>query len=277
MKRKYECIAVTAFMICALIIPLHAFAGGGKAEMVASPEYQERPPLTTSLFKSDQAVLSDAAISRILSSKFELPDNVAVALMKFRSDESKAVYYYGYNYWRSEGYLKNQQSIIETLSDEIRKSDRVLDVTLFPDILTPAEPTISVIREAAVRLQADVVLVFITHSDIYQKVRALAPDEVKAYSTSEAFLLDVRTGLIPFTKIITEDFQTKKQPSDTNMKETLLRAENEAVLKSVRILGDDITGFLAVAPVRSASPEEITGSDSENANTEMNENMSEAD
>ena len=136
---------------------------------------------------------------------------------------------------------------------------------------TPAEPTISVIREAAVRLQADAVLVFITHSDIYQKVRALAPDEVKAYSTCEAFLLDVRTGLIPFTKIITEDIQTKKQPTDTNMKETLLRAENEAVKKSVSILGDDINEFLAIAPVHAVALEDTVSGEAEIDDPEMND------
>jgi hypothetical protein len=257
MKQKYNFMIFTVFLICTLIliIPIRAFAGG--AAQVEKPEYQERPTLTTSLFKSDQDVLSDEAISKILSSKFELPQKVAIALMKLRSDEAKAIYYYGYNYWVSEEYLKNQQNIIDTLSDVIYKSNRVLEVTLFPDILIPAEPTISVIREAAVRLQADVVLVFIIHSDIYHKPRALAPNEVKAYSTCEAFLLDIRTGLIPFTKIITEDFITRKEPMDINIKETFLRAENEAILKSLYILGDNINEFLAIAPVHSIKPEEV--------------------
>jgi hypothetical protein len=255
MKKKYECILFTVFFTCAVLIPIQAFAGG-KAQ-IESPEYQERPTLTTSLFKSDQDILGEEAIGKILSSKFELPQKVAIALMKFRSDEAKAVYYYGYYYWRSEEYLKNQQNIIDTLSDTIYKSERVLEVTLFPDILTPEEPSIAIIREAAVRLQADAVLVFILHSDIYRKSRFLAPDEVKAYSTCEAFLLDVRTGLIPFTKIITEDIITKKKPADTNMKETFLRAENEAILKSLYILGDEVNEFLEIAPVRIGKIEEV--------------------
>ena len=142
MEKKYVCIFFTVFSVCAFLAPMNVFAGGQKEAMVASPEYQERPPLTTSLFKSDQAILSDEAIGKILSSKFELPQKVAIALMKFRSDEAKAIYYYGYYYWRSEQYLKNQQNIIDALTDAIHKSDRVLEVTLFPDILTPAEPTI---------------------------------------------------------------------------------------------------------------------------------------
>ena len=269
MKQKYNYMIFTIFLFCILFlfIPISAFAAGKEA--IEKPEYQERPTSTTSLFKSDQDVLSDEAISEILSSKFELPQKVAIALMKFRSDEAKAIYYYGYNYWRSEEYLKNQQNIIDTLADVIYKSNRVLEVTLFPDILTPAEPTISVIREAAVRLQADVVLVFIIHSDIYHKARALAPDEVKAYSTCEAFLLDIRTGLIPFTKIITEEIKTKKERTDTNIKETTLRAENEAILKSLYILGDNINEFLAIAPLLSIKPEEVIDEQAASNNLEI--------
>ena len=140
---------------------------------------------------------------------------------------------------------------------------------MFPDILTPAEPTISVIREAAVRLQADVVLVFIIHSDIYHKTRTLAPDEVKAYSTCEAFLLDIRTGLIPFTKIITEEIITKKERTDTNIKETTLRAENEAILQSLYILGDNFNEFLAIAPVQSIKPEEDIDEQAASSNHEI--------
>jgi hypothetical protein len=269
MKQKYKCIIFTVFFTCTsiLFIPIHAFAGGAK--QIESPEYLERSTLTTSLFKSDQDVLGDEAISKILSSKFELPQKVAIALMKFRSDEVKAIYYYGYNYWRSEDYLKNQQNIIDTLSDVIYKSNRVLEVTLFPDILTPVEPTISVIREAAVRLQADVVLVFIIHSDIYHKARALARDEVKAYSTCEAFILDTRTGLIPFTTIITEDITTKKEFTDINIKETTLRAENEAILKSLFVLGNNINKFLEIVPVHSIKPEEVIDEQAASNNLEI--------
>ena len=128
MKQKYNFMIFTFFLIymLTLFIPINTFAAGKEA--MEEPEYQERPTLTTSLFKSDQDVLSDEAISKILSSKFELPQKVAIALMKFRSDDSKAIYYYGYNYWRSEGYLKNQQNIIDTLSDVIYKSDRVFAI-----------------------------------------------------------------------------------------------------------------------------------------------------
>ena len=52
------------------------------APLMSSSEYQARPPLEASLFPSDQAVLGDEAIKRILSSKVELPEKAKVAVMK---------------------------------------------------------------------------------------------------------------------------------------------------------------------------------------------------
>ena len=44
----------------------------GSAPMMTTAEYAERPSIETSLFSSDQAVVSDEAIQRILSSKLEI-------------------------------------------------------------------------------------------------------------------------------------------------------------------------------------------------------------
>ena len=41
--------------------------------VMATPEYAAKEPIATSLFPSDQAVLGDEAVARILSSKLELP------------------------------------------------------------------------------------------------------------------------------------------------------------------------------------------------------------
>ena len=250
-------IIIFMIIISLMIIVNIAFAGGGK-EQIKSEEYQERPTLETSLFKSDQDILSEEDINKILSSKFELPNKIKIAVIKLRSDERRAIYYYGYNYWRSEEFLKNQQNIIDTLTEELYKSERVLEVTLLPEILTPREPTVSVLRVATVRMQADVLLVFYLSSDIYRKTRFLAPDQVKAYCTVEAFLLDVRTGLIPFSSINTEDILTKKIGSDAGMQETSFRAENEAVLKALKTLGNEFVEFLIIVPQTIKMPEELT-------------------
>src|SRR5262245_19905479 len=71
--------------------------------VMATAEYAAKEPIATSLFPSDQAVMTDDAVGRILSSKLELPAKAKVALMKFPDGEGSR--YYGRSYWRDEEYL----------------------------------------------------------------------------------------------------------------------------------------------------------------------------
>src|SRR5215471_4692249 len=71
--------------------------------VAATSEYAAREPIASSLFPSDQAILSDEAVQRILSSKLELPTKAKVALMKFPEAEGSRRYY-----WRDQEYLKLQ-------------------------------------------------------------------------------------------------------------------------------------------------------------------------
>jgi hypothetical protein len=214
-----------------------------RAGMV-SKGYDEPPTLTSSLFKSDQVVLDDEAIKKILSSKLVLPENAKIALIKFPGSQHDAFRYYGYYYWRSEDYLKTQQNYIDTVTKKLSGSKRISEVILLPSLLTPKDATIPVLREAAVRLQANLLLIYRVTSDIYHRPRMFADDQVKAYSTCEAVLLDVRTGVIPFTTVITKESQTKKEKRDMEITETMKRAESSAVLDSLNAVADKLVLFL---------------------------------
>ena len=65
--------------------------------VMATTDYAAKEPIATSLFPSDQAVMSDDAVGRILSSKLELPAKAKVALMKFPDMHGSR--YYGRYYW----------------------------------------------------------------------------------------------------------------------------------------------------------------------------------
>ncbi len=221
--------------------------GGREGPMAALAAYGEQPVLTASLFKADQAVMEDAAIQRILSSKVVLAKEARIALLKFPEPRHAALRYYGYQYWRSEDYLKTQQEHIDTITRKLTASDRVSEVILLPSLVTPAQATIPTLREAAVRLQADLLLVFRPVSDIYYQPKLFAQDQVKAYCTCEAVLLDVRTGTIPFTTVTTRDRLEKKEKQDLSVNETMRRAETGAVLDALNAASDKLVAFLAKA------------------------------
>ncbi len=210
------------------------------------PSHENEDPIATSLFPSDQAVMSDDAVGRILSSKLELPAKAKVALMKFPDMHGSR--YYGRYYWRDEDYLKLQQSQVDTLTQALLASDQIAEVTPLPSLMTPTRVSIPVLREAAVRMQADLLLVFRVGSDTYSQYRAFAKDKVKAYSTCELVLLDVRTGLVPFTRVVSREREELKQSADLDLSETMRRAEQTSAAESLSAAAQDLVGFMKSVP-----------------------------
>jgi hypothetical protein len=206
-------------------------------------ESDAREPAIASLFPSDQAVLSDEAVARVFSSKLELPAKLKIALMKF-PDEAAGARYYGRYYWRDEQYLKLQQAQMDALSKTLLASPVVTTVTPLPSLMTPKQPAIPIIREAAVRMQADLLLVFRINSDTYSQYRTFAKDQVKAYSTCELVLLDVRTGLVPFTRVISSEKLELKQSSDLDLAETIRRAEQDSSATALENATKDLVNFI---------------------------------
>jgi len=209
----------------------------------ATLDYAAKEPLASSLFPSDQAVLSDESVQRILSSKLELPAKAKVAIMKFPGAEGFRRYY-----WRDEEYLKLQQSQMDALSQALVTSGEVAEATPLPSLMTPSRVSIPVLREAAVRMQADLLLVFRVGSDTYSQYRTFAKDKTKAYSTCELVLLDVRTGLVPFTRVTSRERLEVKQPADLDLSETMRRAEQASATEAIKAAAEDLVSFLKSAP-----------------------------
>lgn len=218
----------------------------GVTSTMATADYAAREPIATSLFPSDQAVLGEEAVGRILSSKLELPAKAKLAVMKF--PEAEGSRYRGRYYWRDEEYLKLQQEQMEALSKTLLVSDQIMEVTPLPSLMTPNRVSIPVLREAAVRMQADLLLVFRVGSDTYSRYRTFAKDKVKAYSTCELVLLDVRTGLVPFTRVVSSERLELKQSADLDLSETMRRAEQASAAEALKVSAEDLASFLKSVP-----------------------------
>lgn len=231
-----------------------ALSGCAKMPVAATPimataEYAAREPIATSLFPSDQAVMSEASVERILTSKLELPAEAKVALMRFPDPEGPR--YYGRYYWWNKDYLKLQQSQVDTLTQVLEASDQIAEVTPLPSLMTPSRVSIPILREAAVRMQADMLLVFRVGSDTYSRDRMFAKDKVKAYSTCELVLLDVRTGLVPFTRVVSRERVETKQAADLDLSETMRRAEQASAAEALRVAAEDLVIYVRSVPRRS--------------------------
>ena len=207
---------------------------------MSSPEYQAREEMTESLFKADQAVLSNEDIARILSTRVTLPANARAAVLRYGLRNETA-------YW-SEEFARMDQNIATNFVTKLGASERLSDVALLPSMLIPKEMAIPYLREAAARFQADVLLVYRTASQTFSKHNVFVKDETRAYCIVEAVLLDVRTGIVVFSSVMTENFTTKKGDGEMNLYETTKRAEQEAVGKALTKIADDLILFLKGIP-----------------------------
>lgn len=215
---------------------------------LATADYAAREPIATSLFPSDQAVLGDEAVNRILSSKLELPAKAKLALMKFPDAKGWGARFYGSYYWHNEEYLKLQQAQVDGLAKALLASDHIVEVIPLPSLMTPRQMSIPVLREAAVRMQADLLLIFRVDGDTYSQYRLFARDKAKAYSTCELVLLDVRTGLVPFTQVLTRERLELTQSTDLDLAETMRRAEERAATDALKTAAGELVAFVKSMP-----------------------------
>ncbi|MDG1930127.1 MAG: hypothetical protein P8I58_02250 [Flavobacteriaceae bacterium] len=201
--------------------------------------YEPDPPITKSLFDDKTSTISEENIQKILDGNYSLPDNLRVSLVKLESTQNRGNYY-----WNDEEYLKSQQKYLDLFTTKFKQSGRVLKVSKIPDLLISNNPTFTSIREAAVRTQSDIVVIYSINSDLYSKNKLFSKSDIKAFATTQLIILDVRTGLIPFSTIITEEYQSKRQENELNDNEAENRIKHEAVLLTIQEIGKRINSFL---------------------------------
>ncbi|MCC6487835.1 MAG: hypothetical protein IT364_10080, partial [Candidatus Hydrogenedentes bacterium] len=134
---------------------------------------------TGSLFASDQAVLSNEDIARILSSPVTLPEKARLAVMQLGQNT---------RYWSESSPVLGQQTTASFL-EALKQCPRIAAASALPSILVPERHTVPYLREAAARYQADLLLIYRQNTGSYEKYRAIESDQVKAYCTVEAALL----------------------------------------------------------------------------------------
>ncbi|MEM0994812.1 MAG: hypothetical protein AAF806_31830 [Bacteroidota bacterium] len=212
-----------------------------------APRYQtynqyDQEPITASLFEDETATISEENIQKILDGDYALPKELRVALVKLEGTQSQTRYY-----WNDETYLKSQQAYLDSFTSQFKQSDRVQRISKIPDLLLSDKKTFTNIREAAVRTQSDIVVVYTIYSDLYAKYKLFAKSDIKAFATTQLMILDVRTGLIPFTTVVTREYQSKRKESELSNEEAANRIKKEAILLTIQEIGKRVNDFLETA------------------------------
>ncbi|WP_298420986.1 hypothetical protein [uncultured Kordia sp.] len=233
MRNLFYLIVLLAFTSCA-VSPM-----GQSTGYPTQASYEADPPITKSLFNDRTATISEENIQKILDGNYTLPKDLRVSLVKLESTQSQR------NYYRNnEAYLKSQQEYLDLFTSKFGESTRVTKVSQIPDLLISRNPTFTTIREAAVRTQSDIVVIYSINSDLYAKYKLFSKSDIKAFATTQLIILDVRTGLIPFSTIVTKEFQSKRQDNELNEAEAANRIKNKAILLTIQEIGQQINTFL---------------------------------
>ncbi len=204
----------------------------------------DKPTLTESLFKTKDSTLSEADIQKLLNGKIEFPEGIRIAVFNYEPTANNySNRYYG-TYWDNEEYLHLQQDYMETVVNGLKASKRVEKVILMPSILANEKSSITQLREAAVRLQADALLIFHLQSDLYYKYKLFKKDQAKAFANCEALLMDIRTGMIPHADVLTNEELVEKNEQDFDVETMQKRAIKLAVLGVLEEITQGVAGFI---------------------------------
>ena len=188
-----------------------------------------------SLFAGDAAVLSDETIARIIDYEYKPPRPSRIALMPFGREI--------WSHWSEELSLATEQ-VKRDVIGRLTASPHVYDASYLPSILIPAKRSVPHLREAGARFQADLLLVYRSHCRTFERHRRFATSRSRAFCGVEAVLLDIRTGLVPFTSVASRSFEIEQSDSDLSFRETIVKAQLAAVTQALSDVSTSLVKFL---------------------------------
>ena len=244
--------AVSAGCAPRMFDPSELMTADAMAQRSELANREREGPLAESLFKEDQAVLSNEELERILAATVVLPERAKLAVVRF----GRLPYWWGW----SEDFVRLNEEIDSNFLGTLRGSPKLRDVAYLPPLVTPHLMTLPYLRQSAARVQADLVLVYRTSTRTYTKQKWFAADRTKAYCTVEAVVLDTRTGLIPFSTVVNEYYSATKTKGDMAFAETIARAEQKAIGQAWQRVARETVAYLDKKPEVNARQEARAGS-----------------
>jgi hypothetical protein len=196
-------------------------------------------PITQSLFSDKSSSISEENIQKILDGTVKMPEKLRVAVIRLDQQEKR-------HYWNNEEYQKMNQAYMDLITAQLKKSGRVVKSSSVPDLLIAKPTTYTSIREASVRMQSDVAVIFTITTDTYSKYKFLSKADFKCFANTQLVILDIRTGLILFTSVVTRDAIGQKKENELDNAEAIKRIQHEAALLTLDEIGQRIIEFLAI-------------------------------
>lgn len=204
-----------------------------------SADYQARHELSESFLAKGPGNLSDESIHKLLNSKIKKQNNIKLAILKLGHQGIDYSFYPEY-YEEHSSVDRQETKIIDTFMN----GTSVKSITVIPSFLLPQVMTLANLRDSAAILQANYLLIMKTNSRSDFDFNIFKADEAIAIANMEVALMDVSTGVIPYTALISGKKKIKKKDNDDfNSHEFRIRARKEAEQEAFLNLAKDLKEF----------------------------------
>lgn len=148
----------------------------------------------------------------------------------------------------SEAVFRLERSGLEATISALRRCSRIGDAVVVPSIMLREKDTLPAFRDSAARCQLDLLLICSSRCVSYSEGKSKAHREKEGYCVIEVVLLDVKTGLVPFTRIAIEEYAAAPEDGDKAEWESVRLARIRAVSTAMGKVLDDLTKFLTAIP-----------------------------
>ncbi len=217
------------------LLPILAAGCGSAGALHHDEDYRRREPLRASLLRDEKAMLPEEAIQRLLATRVPIPRRVKLAVVPLghrgaRLDDTPEL-----------DVIQARRELLDALEEPLQETGRFAEITHVPRALLPPEPSLTRLREAAALMQADLLLVYSTRAELVTIRYLFIPNEVKVHASVELFLVDVRTGAVPYADAHEAVHTELQSRSDDRVVETQRRGEKNA---TARVLGEAAAGLV---------------------------------
>jgi hypothetical protein len=224
-------------------VPERPWESVGMAAMMRDVWSPSATPLTEDLGLAADSVSSDSAITHFLSAKLVLPAHVQVGVLQLSAPVGR---------WGDvTGPDAMTQALADSVARAVSQAPRVAGVSVLPVLVVGQHPSVSRLREGAARMQADVLLVYRPGCRLYYRVPFFGSTDYRAVCTLEAAVLDIRSGLIPFSTVVTREQVARRVHGEFDDSETTRRAQMEAIAQGLSEVAARFGAFLEKTPLMS--------------------------
>lgn len=214
---------------------------GSDNAYINTSKYQKRKELKKSFFKKEANSFTEKQIKTLLSSKVNLRKPLKVAVVKLGNKNNS--WYNSPNSF-SGGSMNVSEKNEKAIKGILKRSKYIKDISFIPSFMMPEENTIRNLRDTAALFQADLILIIQSSSIMEFDTNLLANNEAKATASIEAIMVDVLTGVVPYTALTKGTHHTKrtygkdKDFSNEELKRrTAISAEENAFSKLAEDVG----------------------------------------